>query len=485
MTRGTFGFSSLMPRRQFGLAMGTIAGGLWAGPGLWKVFAGENNDGTRGITPAKVRGAFLYPPTTQLRQEGYYSWPGSSFDAEGRHAQYLQELRIMERDLGMHIEMEDKPLDLDDSVQRFIRGVRESPPDGLLLIPFKKSHFEGVRRILDETSVPAVVFATQGILLNAQIQSLRERPGVYLINSLDNLDAVRRGMTMIRAARRMKDTLIVNIDGADTRETEAPPWGTRIRTIPHQRFYSAFQAMSATDEVQRLAREYLRHAVRRVEPSEEDVLDAAKTYFVFKQILESEQAGAVMMNCLPGLREPHQHVPPCMGFMSLRDEGIPAGCESDLDATLTMLLIQALFDRPGFQHNPSMDTEKNRYFGAHCTCASRMGGPDRPPEPYILRNHAEAGWGCVPQVLFPIGQEVTFTKLLSRETPPQMLVYSGKIVGCPPNPPTGGCRTNVELELDELDDACGVKGHHLCLFYGRHARDLRIFCQLHHLQAVS
>jgi L-fucose isomerase-like protein len=48
------------------------------------------------------------------------------------------------------------------------------------------------------------------------------------------------------------------------------------------------------------------------------------------------------------------------------------GCESDLDATLTMMLLQELFRKPGFQHNPSFDTENNRYFGAHCTSASRM-----------------------------------------------------------------------------------------------------------------
>ena len=55
-----------------------------------------------------------------------------------------------------------------------------------------------------------------------------------------------------------------------------------------------------------------------------------------------------MMNCLPGLKHPHQHVPPCLGYMKLRDEGIPMGCESDLDATLTMMLEQQLFDRPAF-----------------------------------------------------------------------------------------------------------------------------------------
>lgn len=164
--------------------------------------------------------------------------------------------------------------------------------------------------------------------------------------------------------------------------------------------------------------------------------------------------------------------------MNLRDEGIPAGCESDLDATLTMMLIQYLFDKPAFQHNPSMDTERDRYFGAHCTSPTRMRGPAGPAERYILRSHAEAGFGCVPQVLFPAGQKVTFAKYLSEGASPRMLIYSGTITDCPSNPPCGGCRTNVEIAVDEVKEATEVKGHHLCMFYGQHASHLRTFCQL-------
>jgi L-fucose isomerase-like protein len=172
-----------------------------------------------------------------------------------------------------------------------------------------------------------------------------------------------------------------------------------------------------------------------------------------------------------------------MGFLSLRDEGIAMGCESDLDATLTMMLLQQLFDRPGFQHNPVANTEKNLYFGAHCTSASRLDGVGSPPEPYILRSHAEAGWGCVPRVLLRKGQEVTIAKYLSGETP-RMILYSGTLVDCPPIPPTGGCRTNFEATLNELDDVCDLQGHHLSLIYGNHARDLRTFCQLLGIEVV-
>ena len=472
-------------RREFLQTVGTTAAGvsissqkLLAAGGSFPQAVGRKK------RMATVRGAFIYPPTESLREAGYYSWPGSSFDAEGRQKQYIGKIKQIEKDLGMNILMEHQHLDDEQSVTRFINEVKQSKPDGLLLIPFKKGHWGHVTRIVEEVGIPTVVLATLGILLVDHINQLRQKTGVYLINSLDNLDAVKDGMNMVRTARWMKESCILNIRGSEVRETKVPHLGTNIRTIPHQRFYDEFKRTKATDAVKKLAHAYQSKAKDIVQPTKADILDAAKTYFVLKRLIEEENADAMMMDCLPGLKIPHKHVPPCMGFMSLRDEGIAAGCQSDLSATLTLMLVQELFDRPGFQQNASMETEKNHYFGAHCTCASKLSGTTGPSQPYILMSHAEAGWGCVPRVLWPAGQEVTLAQYLSGETP-RMYVYSGNVVSCPPIPATGGCRTNVEMTINEVDDVCDVKGMHQVIFYGDRASQLRTFCQLYGIEAVS
>ena len=473
-----------MSRRDFLQTVGTTAAGISLS---YKQVLGAGvlgQGGGRRKGTATVRGAFMYPPTESLRKVGYYSWPGSTFDAEGRQKQYMAKIRKIERNLGTRIKMDEKPLDDKASVTRFINEVKQSKPDGLLLIPFKKGHWPHVTRIVEEAGIPTVVLATLGILLVGHINQLHRKPGVYLISSLDNLNAVEDGMKMIKTARWMRESLLINITGTETEETTVPIIGTRVRTIPHERFYEEFKRTEATDAVKKLAQVYLKNAKEVVEPSKPDILEAAKTYFALKKIIEAEKADAVMMNCLPGLKRPHKHVPPCMGFMSLRDEGIPAGCQSDLNATLTLMLVQQLFDKPGFQQNASMETEKNHYFGAHCTSASKMNGPGTPSEPYILRNHAEAGWGCVPRVLFSEGQEVTMAQYLSGEKP-RMLIYSGKVVRCPSIPPTGGCRTNIEMTINEVDDVCDVKGMHQIIFYGNYAKQLRAFCQLYGIDAVT
>jgi hypothetical protein len=443
--------------------------------------AGETTAPEKGV--AVVRGAFVYPPSQSLENAGYWSWPGSSFDAEGHQREYLGRIREIQRKSGIRISMDEKPLDDAESVARFVRDVQQSKPDGLLLIPFKKGHWGHVTRIIDEVKVPTVVLATLGVLLVDHINQLHRRSGVYLISSLDNLDAVEYGMKMIKTVRCMRESRIANIVGSEVREATVPHLGTQVRNVPLARFVEEFRRTEATAAVQELAQAYRRNAREVVEPSGADLVDAARTYFALKRIVTQQKADAVMMNCLPGLKKPHQHAPPCMGFMSLRDEGIPAGCQSDLSATLTLMLVQQLFARPGFQQNAAMETEKNCYFGAHCTSASKMNGTHAASEPYILRSHAEAGWGCVPQVLFPAGQEVTLAQYLPGEAP-QMLVYSGKVVRCYPKA-AGGCRTNVEMTINEVDDVCDVKGMHQIVFYGNSARQLRAFCQLCGIQAVS
>jgi hypothetical protein len=380
--------------------------------------------------------------------------------------------------------MDKEPLDETASVTRFINEDKQSKPNGLLLIPFKKGHWPQVTRIIKETGIPAVVLATLGILLVGHIKELHRKSGVYLINSLDNLSAVEDGMRMIKTAHWMAESTIINISGSERKETTVPHLGTKVRTVPLARFVDEFKQTKATGEVKDLAEAYLKNAKKVIQPTEADILDAAKTYFVLKRIIETEKGDAVMMNCLPGLQKPHMHPPPCMAFMSLRDEGIAAGCQSDLSATLSLMLVQELFDRPGFQQNASMETDRNHYFGAHCTCASKLSGTTGPSEPYILMNHAEAGWGCVPRVLWHSGQEATIAQYVPGETP-KMHIYSGQVVGCPPIPRTGGCRTNLEMTINEVDDVCDVKGMHQTIFCGNYARQLRTFCQLYGIDVVT
>ena len=71
-------------------------------------------------------GAFTYPPSESLRKKGYWSAPGVDFDAEGRQRQYTARIREMEKNLGMRIAMEQKPLNVAADVTQFITKVKQA-----------------------------------------------------------------------------------------------------------------------------------------------------------------------------------------------------------------------------------------------------------------------------------------------------------------------------------------------------------------------
>jgi hypothetical protein len=174
-----------------------------------------------------------------------------------------------------------------------------------------------------------------------------------------------------------------------------------------------------------------------------------------------------------------------MSFAALNNQLIPAACENDLPAVYTQLLGQRLTGRPGFQHNPCYETERNHYYASHCTCATRLHGVDQPELPYLLRRFAHTNEGsCAIQVFWKPDDPVTMVRYYPGD-PPLLDVYAGRVIQSHPMPPAAGCTTNVELEITDRDDAMRVRGHHNLLFCGDFARRFRQFANLYGIQLAD
>jgi L-fucose isomerase-like protein len=293
------------------------------------------------------------------------------------------------------------------------------------------------------------------------------------------MDSVEYGMKMIKTARAMKESRIISIAGSSARDYVVPTIGTQVRCLPLKRYYDEIESTPVTDEVKELAQKWKKGAKQILEPTDEAIVTAARMHFLNKRVLEAEHGDAIMMDCLT-----REHFLPCMSYMHLRDHGTSAGCQNDLNATLTMMLLLHLFDKPGFMGNAGMDTINNLFHHAHCTSASKLNGVGTACEPYLLRGFAHTGLACVPEVLFREGQEVTLVHYLHGEKP-QMLLYTGEVVKNCHMPPAGGCRTNITMTINELDDVCDVQGMHQTVVYGNHARQLKAFCQFYGIEPVT
>ncbi|MGD8240935.1 MAG: hypothetical protein PVH68_20455, partial [Armatimonadota bacterium] len=297
----------MMHRRAFLRRVGAVGCGVAA-----HAMAPFGAVGAQGPTtdklPARVRCAFLYPPSEKLRG-GWWSWPGNDFDAEGRQAKYSAALRDMEGRLGVRIGIDAAPLSEQASVGKFINDVKAANLDGLLLIPLKHSHFALVDQIIRATDVPTVVFTCLGVKHGPVSKYLA--PGCHIIVSLDNLDALESAVRMIAAWRWMQQSRIVSIAGNAARpDVSVAHLGTTIRRIPLSRFVEEVDRTQITDDVRALARRFRKGARRVCEPARPEILTAARVHFALSRLIEAEQGDAVTMDCLR--RGKYQ---PCMSFM--------------------------------------------------------------------------------------------------------------------------------------------------------------------------
>lgn len=260
--------------------------------------------------------------------------------------------------------------------------------------------------------------------------------------------------------------------------------------------YDAVMATVDSNAAEKRAEEWIREAEQIVEPAREDVVKAARASFTLEKLLEENRAcGLCVGTCMGWLPRGF----PCLGFMRLNDNGIPAACDGDMDCLLTMLIMQHALNQPGFLGNAgSVDVSKNQFYLSHCSAPRKMEGPQSPAAPYWLRRHAEVRGGAVPEVHYRPGQTVTFTKLVHLKT---LLVFKGKTVEAPrvPKGQERGCRTEMVAEVSNAEKLLdnwggGALGDsasdyyaslHRVAYYGDHVRRIRHLGRLLGLEVVE
>ncbi len=69
---------------------------------------------------ANVRAVFLYPPSSTFKDnpDGWWSWPGNEYDAEGRQKKYTQAINKMAKKLYMAVNITKEPMATDQQVQQ-------------------------------------------------------------------------------------------------------------------------------------------------------------------------------------------------------------------------------------------------------------------------------------------------------------------------------------------------------------------------------
>jgi len=310
-----------------------------------------------------------------------------------------------------------------------------------------------------------------------------------------NYDELERALRLLRVIPMMKQTRILLFPPArGTMPAQSPDQvkkrlGAEVVAIEEKTFN---EMISAADDnaVKAEIDRWTKNAREIIEPNKEDISKAARVSVALQDLMEQERAqGLAVGTCMGWLPKGF----PCLGFARLRDNGIPAACEGDMDSLLTMLLFQNMIDRPGFQGNATFDTSRNALWTAHCTAPLKMDGPHGKEAPYLLRGHSEVGGsGCVPEVQYRLGETITRAKLINLDT---ILASTGKIIEVPEKS-VHGCRTQIVTEVRdaakmaanwssvlETEDAMTLL--HRVVFYGDHMDNVYHLARLMGMKVVE
>lgn len=412
-------------------------------------------------------------------------WPGAIYDGEAALRQYRQDLEHSATHLNLRVTLRPEPIYSSAEADAWLAEARSDQADGLLVVLLdRQQHAWPTAVKAVDSGVPTVVFSPVGTSFTTNTVTLEGRQGVFIAATSDFAQA-HFGLKMLRARALLREMRFVVLKGAARAESRAPHFGTRLRYVPAEDFLDAYHRTPVTDEIRRMAAQYVRRARRTHGATRADVIAGIKSYLVAAQLLEREGGDGITMDCLGALGHTQVSLP-CIAWSRMLDDAIPAACEADIGAALTHALVQLLFDRPGFQQDPVAETRRECLIGAHCSCPTRLRGFTSKPEPFDIVHH-HGNRDAVPRTHWRPGQRITVADVVlpgeaakpgSTSVRARMVIGTGAVVENVAVPPAGGCVVSVMAKLDGQPELLAYPGFHQLFFYGDFKKELLAYCRL-------
>ncbi len=207
--------------------------------------------------------------------------------------------------------------------------------------------------------------------------------------------------------------------------------GMELESISMDELLSAYSSEEEREPEEPCPRKEIREALPGAE----------RIYRGLKRLVDAHSLSGLTIRCFDLLTAVHNTG--CLALARLNAEGIIGGCEGDVPTMLSMMILQSLTGKSGFQANPSsIDPERGEMVFAHCTIPFNM------VEHYDFDTHFESGIGVGIHGEMAEG-DVTVFKVsgdLSR-----WFVAEGRLLRNEYKPDL--CRTQVVVGLDDPSQA--------------------------------
>lgn len=442
--------------------------------------------------PALVKVVFLYPRPEDCDagkadaswQEYHWNpYPGNQYGHDKQREKFAAKITEIAARIGVQADIHPGHVNTSAQAAEYAAKTKPQSPDAVLAVCLSDACTKWSHDIIQKVGSPGIVYMPTGASHQVPEPFLTQTPGLHLIYSIENWEEIDRSLRAVHARKMIAQSRLLRVSGEGQARATDKLLGFETVEVPAAEYNGLFDSIKPDDPMNREAAAFKNAAKEVMDVTDYYLLDAFRAHKTVTTILSRYGGDAITINCL------HlQQRKPCVSFSINNGNLTPCGCENDLNASLTMMLGRHLFGRAGFQHNPGYDTTRNRYFGTHCTCATRLQGPNGPSQEYLIRpffHHLPKTAAL--DVQWTPGSPALLMKY-AHETEPAIHAWSGKVIESPKCPPTGGCATRVLVDFGDGEDVTKkYAGAHPVMYSvdADEARCLGIYAKLYKLKLIG
>ncbi|KAL0237251.1 hypothetical protein PCE1_000648 [Barthelona sp. PCE] len=253
-------------------------------------------------------------------------------------------------------------------------------------------------------------------------------------------------------------------------------FGTNIIKIDLDELLELYN-ITAADKTEEAAVKF--QELNGFEPTEQNI-PFLRLHTAIENLCETHNAEMMSICCFDMIKRIDPSITACLS-LSLLNKHMTAGCEGDIQATLSMHIARLVSDMPCFMANPqSVDEESRSLDFAHCTIAPEI------PDYAELDTHFETKLNYAVKGYFCPGRKVTIFRLGGMNLERYYLEEGVTI-------DAGGfrenrCRTQMSVTLyndTSVDGIFKCPGNHVIIVPDHCANDIRAFCTLYGMQQVN
>jgi len=422
----------------------------------------------------------------------------SPFEVGGEKSEELQrKTTTILTTSGMKVLPVSKLIDSDEAALEAVRSLKGQDLDAVCLLYGTYADDTYATTVVEQLRLPFIIWGTNdydtGSTAGAQqVSEVLSEMGYYyklVLGDVDDrraIDAVTMAARVAHAKRRLfncrlgvfgypriKGQTQASVDEVELRKKI----GCRLVGVGMDLLRSRMQQIDKAEV--NTTWERVTKGISRRSVSDEEIDEAVRAYLAIRSIVQEKHLTAVAIedwNELIGI--------PNLAVSLLNEEGVPAGCEGDVHATLTLYLLSILTGRPAF-HGDLLGVLENEdaLLVAHYGAAAPSLAQSR-ESISLERDRTPLGKGV--SVVFRIRKgPVTIASLTGRRDSYRMMIAAGENVEAR-EVFHGGVVANVKFHVNHrlvLDQAVGMS-HHWMLGFGDVTNELLEYCKMTGIKPV-